>query len=54
MRDFTLASYRELLHALLKANLPVFGVARWLEQNPDRGALIRHDVDRRPPTLARL
>lgn len=48
MRDFTLAAYMEVIHAIQSRRLPVHGVAEWIEKRPSRGVVIRHDVDRRP------
>lgn len=48
MRDFSLDAYMQVVHALLAKQLPIFGVAKWLNEAPQEGALIRHDVDRRP------
>lgn len=48
MRDFSLDAYMQVVHALLAKQLPIFGVAKWLNDAPRLGALIRHDVDRRP------
>ena len=46
--DFTLKKYENLLKILKEKNIKVFGVKDWVEKNPDKGVLIRHDVDRRP------
>ncbi|MFC1755874.1 hypothetical protein ACFLZK_00575 [Patescibacteria group bacterium] len=48
MRDFTLSKYENLLVALNKRGVQIYGVKCWVEQKPDRGVLIRHDVDRKP------
>jgi hypothetical protein len=49
VRDFTLKSYGELLSTIMSDGFPVFGVATWLRLgNPIKGAVMRHDVDRRP------
>jgi len=49
VRDFTLKSYAELLSTITSEGFPVLGVAAWLRLgNPIKGAVIRHDVDRRP------
>ncbi len=48
MRDFTLDAYMSVIAALQRAGGPIFGVLHWLQQAPQRGAVIRHDVDRRP------
>ena len=54
MRDFSLPAYLEVIAALRARNLPVYGVARWLAGQPARGAVIRHDVDRRPYHALRM
>lgn len=46
--DFTLKKYSEILKVSLDCKYGIFGVQKWLEQNPPRGILIRHDVDRKP------
>lgn len=48
MRDFTLDAYMRIIDAIRAGGLPVFGVAEWLASRPEVGAVIRHDVDRRP------
>ncbi len=48
MRDFTLQKYGLLIQFFRDHDLPVFGVQNWHAQNPNRGVLIRHDVDRKP------
>lgn len=48
MNDFTLNDYMRIVQALHHKDLPIFGVAEWLRVKPKKGALIRHDVDRRP------
>jgi hypothetical protein len=47
MRNFTLSSYDEILQVAVAHGLPICGVARWFESQPDRGIMMRHDVDRR-------
>lgn len=54
MRDFTLAAYLAVVRALQARELPIFGVRDWLREQPARGALIRHDVDRRPHNALRM
>ncbi|RJG04666.1 hypothetical protein D3870_00295 [Noviherbaspirillum cavernae] len=54
MRDFTLAAYMRVIRALQDKGLPIFGIQRWLTANPSNGALIRHDVDRRPLNALRM
>jgi hypothetical protein len=48
MRDFTLDAYMSVVEAIQAVGLPIYGVAQWQAQRPASGALIRHDVDRRP------
>ena len=57
MRDFTLHEYRWLVENLLRLQVPVFGVLAWCHARPQRGFLVRHDVDRKPANafeMARL
>jgi hypothetical protein len=46
-RDFTLRAYAELLDTIRASGLPVFGVRDWHREQPAKGVLVRHDVDRR-------
>lgn len=48
MRDFSLEAYKELLAAIKNNGIAVFGVAKWLENKPESGIMLRHDVDRKP------
>ncbi|WP_417486195.1 hypothetical protein [Maricaulis sp.] len=48
MRDFTLDAYLEVIDLLRRKDYPFFGIADWMAANPARGALLRHDVDRKP------
>ncbi len=48
MKDFTLQKYALLIQFLQDIDLPVFGVQNWHSVDPNRGVLIRHDVDRKP------
>jgi hypothetical protein len=48
MRDFTLQAYMRLIDKLRYSGLSIYGVADWLIKKPKMGALIRHDVDRKP------
>ncbi|MHC8440588.1 MAG: polysaccharide deacetylase family protein [Candidatus Eutrophobiaceae bacterium] len=54
MRDFTLAKYQALLQALIERGFPILGVAHWMDALPTPGALLRHDVDRRPFNAVRM
>ncbi len=55
MRDFTLNKYAELLHKVLSAGYPIFGIAAWLRTLPQaKAAIIRHDVDRRPDNAVKM
>lgn len=49
MRDFTLERYAALLRSIAGTGLPVYGVRAWVNASPQRGILLRHDVDRRAP-----
>ena len=46
--DFTLSKYEQLLKTIIAANLPVYTVKQWITEQPSRGILLRHDVDRLP------
>lgn len=46
--DFTLQKYIQLLGAINEQAVEVFPVADWIERNPAKGILMRHDVDRWP------
>jgi hypothetical protein len=48
MRDFTLAAYLEIVDYLQSQDYPFFGVEAWIDETPERGVLVRHDVDRKP------
>lgn len=48
MRDFTLDAYLSVVDALRERDYPFFGIAAWMAAPPDRGVLVRHDVDRKP------
>lgn len=57
MRDFTLQKYALVLKSIKDQQLPVYGLKNWKIDNPDKGVLIRHDVDRKPSnalSMARL
>ena len=45
--DFTLRRYTELLDTINRLEIPVYGIRDWIEQAPEKGILIRHDVDRK-------
>lgn len=47
MRDFTVRQYRDLCYAILERHTPV-SVWRYLRENPENAAIIRHDVDKKP------
>lgn len=53
-RDFTLTAYMTVIQALKQRQLPVYGISRWIAERPLRGAVIRHDVDRRPMNALRM
>ncbi|MCA9385425.1 hypothetical protein KC717_02130 [Candidatus Dojkabacteria bacterium] len=48
MQDFTPEMYTYLLDELLRLEIPLFPVQKWIDQQPMTGILLRHDVDRRP------
>jgi hypothetical protein len=55
MRDFTLASYLQLIDAIRSdKQLDFFGVRDWILQRPLRGCVVRHDVDRSPMNALRM
>lgn len=54
MKDFRLKDYMRLVFALQKAGIPLYTVAEWIRARPVRGAVMRHDVDRRPWNAVRM
>ncbi len=44
--DFTVDKYEELILLIKEKNIPTYTILEWLEQQPDAGMFIRHDVDR--------
>lgn len=54
MKDFSLTAYRNLITALKRAGIPVFGVRNWILQKPASGIVMRHDVDRKPRNAAAM
>lgn len=54
MKDFRLKDYMRLVNALQNAGMPVYTVAEWIKSRPTRGAVMRHDVDRRPGNAVRM
>jgi hypothetical protein len=54
MKDFTLKKYLDILQALRNKDIPIYGVEEWLRIKPEAGALIRHDVDRRPKNALQM
>jgi hypothetical protein len=54
VRDFTLQAYRGLLSAITSNKIPVFGVAAWLQNKPQYGIMLRHDIDRKPLNALRV
>lgn len=52
--DFTAGTYRGLMRTINRAGLPVYGIADWMQQRPDRGVFVRHDVDRMPGNSLRI
>ena len=47
MMEFTLTAYETLLQAINKSNYKVYGVNKWITQQPKLGILLRHDIDRK-------
>ena len=47
MKDFTTQKYIQLLEAVNESKIQTYGINDWLMNNPERGILIRHDVDRK-------
>ncbi|AZY47767.1 hypothetical protein D0849_05560 [Bordetella avium] len=43
-----------VIQALQGRGIPIFGVREWLERAPLTGAVIRHDVDRKPRNALRM
>lgn len=52
--DFTINKYKELLDTINKNNIPVYTVKNWIEKQPNRGILLRHDVDRIPGNARKM
>ncbi len=47
MRDFTVKAYCELLRNLKNSGVSVYTIEAWVNEEPVKGVLIRHDVDRK-------
>jgi hypothetical protein len=47
-KDFTFKKYKELIKALINNNYKFFTVNDWISKTPDKGVILRHDVDRYP------
>ncbi|MDT3741066.1 MAG: hypothetical protein RO257_16370 [Candidatus Kapabacteria bacterium] len=45
-KDFTYFKYEKLLKVITEISIPVYTVIDWYEQKPEKGILIRHDIDR--------
>jgi hypothetical protein len=45
-KDFTYYKYKELIKAISIKGIKVFTVYNWYKENPKKGLLIRHDIDR--------
>lgn len=44
--DYTIKQYVDLIKSFKNNNLTIYGIQRWIEKNPVKGILLRHDVDR--------
>ncbi len=47
-REFSQEKWKEIVSTAIKNGYPIYGVQSWIRDNPSKGVLIRHDVDRRP------
>ena len=45
--DFTIFKYIELITFFYENNIPTYTFKEWLELKPEKGVLLRHDVDRK-------
>ncbi len=54
MNDFTTNKYTEFLNALVKVNFPIYTIVEWIEKNPSKGLILRHDVDRKPKQAIKI
>ena len=54
MKDFWLRDYMQLVSTLQNKKIPLYAVEAWIRQRPSYGAVIRHDVDRRPRNAVRM
>lgn len=52
--DFCVNKYELLIKVLIKNNIRIYSVRKWLEKTPDSGVIIRHDVDRRPQNALKI
>lgn len=52
--DFTLTKYFDLLKAINRSGIQVYGVSEWCAQKPTKGILVRHDVDRKPQNSLKI
>lgn len=48
MNDFTQAKYEELLNVINQKEIKVYGIADYINKLPEKGIILRHDVDRKP------
>ena len=46
--DFTYNKYRELMEAICRIGYNCYTVCGWIDELPEKGVLLRHDVDRYP------
>ena len=54
MRDFTVKVYCELLRNLKAGGFSVYSVEAWIKENPGKGVLIRHDIDRKNKNAVKI
>jgi hypothetical protein len=47
-KDFTFKKYKELIEFLINNNYKFYTVNDWISKTPDKGIILRHDVDRYP------
>jgi hypothetical protein len=52
--DFTLKKYQQLLSAIIDNQIKVYTIYGWLENNPENGICIRHDIDRKPQNALKM
>ena len=52
--DFTLAKYEKLCKVMVDSDYALMGVYAYLEAQPDRCIVLRHDVDRKPQNALKM